>query len=445
MLRIVRKLAARAGRQRWLAPFERRRRVEAIFRSAMVAATALAVAFLIAGTPLGRYATARLSRVYHGGRTAAEHALGLEPDRDRLDAYWRAHRERGIDETRARFRRAFARMSPGVRGLLRASGMTPDDAVIRWANYDWTLVLPSGVFEVDDAGRSYRPRPDTRSFLVEHLALTDDVKGFFYLPDTPEVRAAMAGTPATVAAGSEMSVNSWGCRGPEPDPSATIRGIVLGDSFMQGFLIGDSQAPPAVLERMLGERLGERASVLNAGVLGYSTEQYYFTLTSLGERFRPHFVVVAPFANDFGEGEEVLRGKADWDDARHWLDLILSYCRTRHILCVVAPVPPEMEVAGIRKEGQYPAMLTMVTSLPGPDYCYPIEEFVDEHITRMNALAAQGRRPARSPLYNGHVNDHHFSPPGATIYARAVARRLAGMIETRRVRDRAAGGTAASP
>ncbi|HWE39282.1 MAG TPA: SGNH/GDSL hydrolase family protein [Isosphaeraceae bacterium] len=442
MFRIVRRVASRADRQRWLPPFVRRRRLETIFRAAMVAATVLTVALLIVGTPFGQYATTRL---YRHGRMAAERALGLEPDRDRVDADWRAFRARGVDQTRARFRTAYANASPGFRELLKVAGMTPDDAVIRWANYDWTLVLPSKVFEVDDSGRSYRLRPNTRSFLLEHLALTEDVKGFFYIPDTPEVRAAMAGTPATIASGSEMTVNSWGCRGPEPDPSATIRGIVLGDSFMQGFLIGDAQAPPAVLERTLSERFGERVSVLNAGVLGYSTEQYYYTLKPYAERFDPHFVVVAPFANDFGEGEDVLKGKADWEDARHWLDLILSYCRTRRIACVVAPVPPEMEVAGIRKEGQYPAMLTMVASLSGPDYCYPVEDFVDEHISRMNALAAQGRRPARSPLYNGHVNDHHFSPVGATIYARAVARRVAGLIEARRIRARAAGGTAAAP
>ena len=52
-------------------------------------------------------------------------------------------------------------------------------------------------------------------------------------------------------------------------------------------------------------RLKTRVSIVNAGVLGYSPEQYYYSLVAFADRFRPQFVVVSVFANDFGEASEV--------------------------------------------------------------------------------------------------------------------------------------------
>ena len=41
---------------------------------------------------------------------------------------------------------------------------------------------------------------------------------------------------AQIVDGSTQTTNSWGLRGPEPDMRAAWRGIVLGDSYMQGLL-----------------------------------------------------------------------------------------------------------------------------------------------------------------------------------------------------------------
>ena len=41
--------------------------------------------------------------------------------------------------------------------------MTPDDAVLRWGNFNGTFLLSSRVFEPDDTGRSYRLRPHVAS------------------------------------------------------------------------------------------------------------------------------------------------------------------------------------------------------------------------------------------------------------------------------------------
>ena len=43
--------------------------------------------------------------------------------------------------------------------LMRYAGLDPEHGLLRWGNYDRTLLLPSTVFEADDTGRSYRLRP----------------------------------------------------------------------------------------------------------------------------------------------------------------------------------------------------------------------------------------------------------------------------------------------
>ena len=48
--------------------------------------------------------------------------------------------------------------------------------------------------------------------------------GLFLVRDTPEVRAAAAGAGAIVDEPSAQTTNSWGLRGPEPDPKAQARG-----------------------------------------------------------------------------------------------------------------------------------------------------------------------------------------------------------------------------
>ena len=94
---------------------------------------------------------------------------------------------------------------------------------------------------------------------------------------------------------------------------------MLGDSYMQGLFVGDHETPVECLKRDLSERLGAPVEILNTGHLGYSPEQYYYTLMQYGKRFPPRFVVVSLFANDFGDFQEVLEGKGDWEEGGYWL------------------------------------------------------------------------------------------------------------------------------
>ncbi len=165
------------------------------------------------------------------------------------------------------------------------------------------------MFEADDTGRSYRLRPRTKSIWLRELALKAGVLMFFLVPDGPDLAEAIRGTSAIVVSESKQTTNSWGLRGPEPELDAPLRGIVLGDSFMQGMFIGDNETPPECLRRDLEKQLKTKVSILNTGHLGYSPEQYYYTLLAFADRFRPHFVVVSVCLNDFGNAVRGHSGK----------------------------------------------------------------------------------------------------------------------------------------
>ena len=166
--------------------------------------------------------------------------------------------------------------------LLRFAGLDPEHALVRWGNFDRTVLLPSTVFEPDETGRSYRFRPNVRSIWVRNFPMKGPVKAYFQVPDKPEVAELVKGTGAQIVDGSTQTTNSWGLRGPEPDLKASWRGIVLGDSYMQGLFVGDHETPTECLKRDLKSRLGAPVEILNTGHLGYSPEQYYYSLVEYG-------------------------------------------------------------------------------------------------------------------------------------------------------------------
>ena len=108
---------------------------------------------------------------------------------------------------------------------------------------------------------------------------------------------------------------------------------------MQGLFVGDEQTPSECLKRHLSRNLKARVEVLNTGHLGYSPEQEYYTLREYADRFRPRFVVLSLFANDFGDLFEVLEGKGDWEEGKYWLGQITQFCRTRGFICLTVPAP----------------------------------------------------------------------------------------------------------
>ncbi len=420
-------------RQRHLPFVERLRRRDRLFRRGIVVLTVLAVCGLVLGTPTGRDA---ISRAAAGARGIGWRVLGFPQPRPEIDADWARRRRRDVETASATFRQVYDEAPRAVKRLMDHSGMGRETALLRWGNYDKILVLPSAVFAPDDL-RSYRLRPNVRSVWLMGVDLTHGMNGFFLVPDTPELPTVMSGTRARVVAGSAQKTNSWGCRGPEPDLSAPIRGIVLGDSTMQGYFVGDDDTPPAYLGREIETKLGARVSILNTGVLGYSPEQCYYSLIGYAERFKPQFVVVALCVNDFGDVPDVIAGGGDYAEAKYWLDKIDDYCRPRGILTITAPVPYDDQVTALRRGGNFPGRADNLMRSSSAFYCFPIEDLIDEFLRIRAAATAQGRTMASpNPLYNLHLGDHHFTPRGCEVWGRAVGRRVALLLALARSRGR---------
>ncbi len=332
-------------------------------------------------------------------------------------------------ETRERYKTICEGLAPEKQAFLRAAGMGPSQAVVRWGNYDMTLVMSSEVFASVNSGRVYQLRPSLRSFWMRQTDTFGMDFCVFQLPDTPEVRRLAGPAGAEVIPGLFQTTNSWGCRGPEPDPNAPVRGLVLGDSFMQGYLVGDEETPPEQVRRFLREELGKEVSILNTGTLGYCPEHYYYTLKEYIGRFRPRFVVVGLYSNDFGEDGDVLTGRADWREEEHWLNLIVRLCRSHNARCLFAPVPCEIQLIGTRNQGNWPGGASNITRTSGRNFCDPTEAFIEEDLKFRPPWNPRGiTRGGRCHLYNGDLGDGHLSPAGTALWGKVVARRLAQLI-----------------
>jgi lysophospholipase L1-like esterase len=399
-------------------PFLRRaRRLDRAFKAAIVAFTMLALLGMIFGTTAGR----RL--VWNVRWTVRDWAwmLRLGPGVDRAELEARKHEDRllGIAETRRNLIKVEERGSPKLREFLHVASLDHDSALIRWGNFDWTLALSSSVFKPDDSGRSYRLRPNTRSVWLINLTIYN-VLAMFEIPDTPEARRLGQEVGGWVVPESVQTTNSWGCRGPEPDPSAPVRGIVLGDSNMQGLLVSDDQTPPVRLEARLRDELGKPVSILNTGHLGYSPEQYYYSLVAYFDRFRPQFVVISLCANDFGD----MKVERNWNETEYWLDRITQFCRTRNVYFLAVPLPMESRLLGNPTNTIYPGKISAIFHGSGTNYLDPVMEFTEEHLTLRAAAIRDGRPYQYSQLFNQRYRDFHLSAEGCDLWARIVARRL---------------------
>jgi hypothetical protein len=424
---ITRRFPSRGRPRQQLMPFlKRTRRLDRVFRGLIVAVTGLVLATSWIAWPSGR--SAALGFVQRA-KWGALRSLGFEPDRSEIDAYWRDRRDRREARTRERFKTICEGLPPEKQAFLRAAGMGPDQAVVRWGNYDMTLVMSGQVFASLDSGRLYQLRPSVRSIWVRQAESFGMDFSVFQLPDTPEIRKLAGPAGAKIIPALCQTTNSWGCRGPEPDRSAPVRGLVLGDSFMQGYLVGDEQTPPEQLRHYLQDELGKEVSILNTGTLGYCPEHYYYTLREYIERFRPRFVVVGLYANDFGEDGDVLQGRADWNEEEHWLNLIVRQCRTHNALCLFAPVPCEIQLIGTRNEGYWPGGVSTITGTSGRNFCDPTEAFIEEDLKFRPPWNPRGiTLGGRCHLYNGDLGDGHLSPAGSALWGKVVARRLAQLI-----------------
>ncbi|APW62717.1 SGNH/GDSL hydrolase family protein [Paludisphaera borealis] len=415
--------------QRVLGGVERSRRLQRRFKLGIVVATLIVVAGILAAVPRGRHLVASVA---DRARQSARWAVGLPVPREEVDARHERDRRQAVDDAARKFRDAFPTMDEPIQRLFRYAGSDPDAGLLRWGNFDQTLLLPSTVFEPDDAGRSYCLKPNTRSIWVRNVSPKGSPLTFLIVPDRPELAEVLQGTGGIIVTTSVQTTNSWGLRGPEPDPSAPLRGIVLGDSYMQGMFIDDDHTPPECLRRYLENHEKTGVSILNTGCLGYSPEQYYYSLLKFADRFKPQFVVMSVFANDFGGILEVARGKGDWDEGRYWLGEIQQVCRSRGLLLLVVPAPLDSQMNSARFAGYYPGLISNILNGSSEAYLDPTEEFINRNIAMILEGDRAGNRPTGSPLYNNAIGDGHFSPAGAEVWAEAVGRRLVLLLDKAR-------------
>jgi hypothetical protein len=417
----------RPARQRVFAFVDRAKRLDRIFKSALAVLTVGAVVVLLAALPTGRYLASWLAA---RGRWLALHSVGLKPDRAEIDADWRRKRIFDMAGARAKLGGTFAEYNADRQRLLRFAGMDPDNVLLRWGNFDRTVMLPSTVFEADESGRSYRFRPGVRSIWIYNFPAKGAVKAYFQIPDTPEAAKVVEGTGAKIVEGSSQTANSWGLRGPEPDTTAPFRGIALGDSYMQGLFVGDVETPTECLKRDLTKRLGAPVEILNTGHLGYSPEQYYFSLVEYDKKFPAQFVIVSVFANDFaGEVKDVLEGRGgDWEEGRYWLGRIRDYCASRGQICLFVPAPWVNQLSGPQMAGFYPGRVSNILETTGFLYLDPINEFANALLEIEIEGFGKEEPPTGNPLFMGRIGDGHFSPRGCDVWAEAVGRRVSLLV-----------------
>lgn len=416
---------------------ERQLEHERWFKWFIAAATAVVIALVLRMMPWGRFL---VESTPSSARQAMRGFLGLGQSRAEIEDGWRRFRQLGIDTTRPTAERVYAQAGAGYQRLMQYAGLDPEHMLLRWGNYDWTLLLSSRVFEADDDGRAYRFRPRTRSIWLRNVEIISSVPTFYLVPDEPGLAQVIKGIRADPVESSRQTTNSWGLRGPEPVLEASIRGIVLGDSYMQGMFIGDDETPPACLERSLRATIKTTVSVLNTGVMGYSPEQYYYTLIAFASRFRPQFVVVSVFLNDFGDIDKVrTTGVGDWLEGKYWLERIIDYCREQQYLCLVVPVPFSKQLEGRRLSGHYQGQLSNALSIDSLQYLDPIEDFANAELKFKNEAKRKNQPFRHSPLYNGALGDGHFSAAGAELWAAAVGRRLVLLLDREPATDPQAG------
>jgi hypothetical protein len=93
------------------------------------------------------------------------------------------------------------------------------------------------------------------------------------------------------------------------------------------------------------------------------------------------------------------------------------------------PVPINERTIGRRKSGLYPGMISNTLHTSAIYFLNPAESFANAHLDLLTQGERRGERPAGCLLYNEKIRDGHFSALGAQVWAEAVGRRLALLLD----------------
>ena len=81
-------------------------------------------------------------------------------------------------------------------------------------------------------------------------------------------------------------------------PEGVIRVLSLGDSHTQGYEVRQDYTFSAIIDKYLNDR-GYKSEVINAGISGFSTAEELLYLENEGIKYKPDYVVLGFYANDY--------------------------------------------------------------------------------------------------------------------------------------------------
>lgn len=141
----------------------------------------------------------------------------------------------------------------------------------------------------------------------------------------------------------DFNTNSLGMRDPEPAKFPTAGVVFIGDSFTEGYGVGDDEAFPARIRAALTSR-SVNVPVLNTGMGNNGNGSWIKFFEYDAAKFRPRLVVFQVMANDFDDN---LRERLFQLDALGGLDEL--------------PIPPPSFARKLQ---------TLVDDVPGVPYSY---------------------------------------------------------------------------
>mgnify|MGYP005840364267 CR=1 FL=1 len=128
----------------------------------------------------------------------------------------------------------------------------------------------------------------------------------FYEPDPLLGWKKKAGTQRSIRTAefsSNETVNSRGLRGkeyPYEKPPGEFRILILGDSFAEGYTVNEEDLFSELLKQMLNNNINNRLlyEVINAGTVGYATDQELLFFETEGKKYAPDLVLLMFYEND---------------------------------------------------------------------------------------------------------------------------------------------------
>ena len=101
----------------------------------------------------------------------------------------------------------------------------------------------------------------------------------------------------------------------------------------------------------------------------------------------------------------------------------------------MVPAPWVNQIEGPQRAGNYPGKLANILEVAGTAYLDPMPAFANAQLEMSNKARRLNAPLGPSPLFNGRIGDGHFSARGAEIWASAVGRRVALLLERRRLAE----------